>query len=70
MENGEEIELSDSVRMSIEQGIIASNNQLEYGDSVKELGTSGYYHRIKDSRRGGEYRLKTFRRNYSVFEFR
>ena len=56
MENGEEIELSDSVRMSIEQGIIASNNQLEYGDSVKEL-ASGYYHVLKIPR-GGEYRLK------------
>ena len=56
MENGEEIELSDSVRMSIEQGIIASNNQLEYGDLVKEL-ASGYYHVLKIPR-GGEYRLK------------
>lgn len=37
MENGKEIELSDSVRMSIEQGIIVSNNQLKYGDSIKEL---------------------------------
>ena len=54
MENGEEIELS--VRMSIEQGIIASNNQLEYGDLVKEL-ASGYYHVLKIPR-GGEYRLK------------
>ena len=55
-ENGEEIELSDSVRMSIEQGVIASNNQLEYGDSIKEL-ASGYYHVLKIPR-GGEYRLK------------
>ena len=51
MENGEEIELSDSVRMSIEQGIIASNNQLEYGDLVKEL-ASGYYHVLKIPRGG------------------
>ena len=56
MENGKEIELSDSVRMSIEQGIIASNNQLKYGDSIKEL-ASGYYHVLKIPR-GGEYCLK------------
>ena len=56
MENGKEIELSDSVRMSIEQGIIVSNNQLKYGDSIKEL-ASGYYHVLKIPR-GGEYCLK------------
>ena len=62
MENGKEIELSDSVRMSIEQGIIVSNNQLKYGDSIKEL-ASGYYHER------GRILFETFRRNCSIFEF-
>ena len=65
MENGKEIELSDSVRMSIEQGIIVSNNQLKYGDSIKEL-ASGYYHVLKIPR-GGRILFETFRRNCSIF---
>lgn len=55
MDNGEKIELSDSTRLAIGKGILATNNQLEYGNTEKNL-TPGY-HTLKIPR-GGEYRLK------------
>lgn len=55
MDNGDRVELSDSMQITLEQGILASNNQLEYGNSDKEL--VSVYHTLKIPR-GGEYRLK------------
>ncbi|MBS7199551.1 MAG: DUF4974 domain-containing protein [Bacteroidales bacterium] len=55
MDNGEKIELSDSMTLAIGKGILASDNQLDYGNTEKNL-TSGY-HTLKIPR-GGEYRLK------------
>ncbi|WP_455510990.1 FecR family protein [Butyricimonas paravirosa] len=55
MDNGEKIELSDSMQLAIGKGILASDNQLEYGNTEKNL--ASVYHTLKIPR-GGEYRLK------------
>jgi len=55
MDNGESIELSDSVRMTLGRGVLAANNQLEYAHSDRKLIPA--YHTLRIPR-GGEYRLK------------
>lgn len=55
MDNGERIELSDSVCVTLERGILVANNQLEYANSDRKL--IPVYHTLKIPR-GGEYRLK------------
>ena len=54
-DNGEKIELADSTRLMLGQGILASDNQLDYVHTEKE--TVPEYHTLKIPR-GGEYRLK------------
>lgn len=54
-DNGKTIELSDSSRLMLGQGILAVNNQLDYVCAKKE--SASEYHTLKIPR-GGEYRLK------------
>lgn len=54
-DNGKEIELSDSGQVILGQGILASDNQLDYAHAEEELVSE--FHTLKIPR-GGEYRLK------------
>ena len=54
-DNGEKIELSDSGQVILGQGIMASDNQLNYVHTEKELASECHTLKIP---RGGEYRLK------------